>query len=105
MYAEALPAMVATNPIAKTLFNDGLYITKTKYRPLGNGGDISYSLCLDAHSNDYIPRAHEPLMGVVFECGFWDTGLNMTYSVKSEADFSSDEAKIVEQIMRSVRPL
>lgn len=102
---EQIPSVVATHDRAKSLFKGDLYITKTKYRP-ASIGDITYNICLDNYPGRAAPqKGAMPSMGLMFRCYYWDTGLNMTYSVKAETDLYSDDAKIVEQIMKSVKAL
>jgi hypothetical protein len=98
---EKLPALEASADTAvRSMFQDALFITHTKYRSSQAGSLITYQICLDASFADSFPQKGT-MMSLVFPCDFWRTGLNMKFVVDGPQGFKSDEAKTAEQIMRT----
>jgi len=91
----------------RNLFGDTLYITHTKYLASTSNAKPTYQICLDPYytaktntHDDETPTAHTS-MGLLFACEYWSTGFNAKFTVKDEADFTSNEAKMAEEIMRT----
>jgi hypothetical protein len=106
------------------MFEDGLYVTETKYDPGANpqnftigysygnktypANSINYEICLDpsfSSANGGTPPLAGTNMGFLFPCQYWDTGLNAIFPVKSALDFSSVDAKAATAIMKSFNTL
>ena len=119
---QELPALKpATTPYAKSLFEDRLYITETKYDPGSNAlpslypgmptyaaNSISYQICLDpswTNSQYYTPPTIGTYMNLLFPCEFWDTGFNAIFPVKNASDFKSNDAQTAIKIMKTFNSL
>ncbi len=102
---DKIPSVKAPSGKAfRNIFEDNLYITRTKYMPPGLSGEISYHICLDAYSGNDTPEVGIT-MGQLYPCDYNSTGFNVKYRVGSEPAFSRPDAKIAEQIMRSFNSL
>jgi hypothetical protein len=97
------------------LFGQALYITETKVEsvtgffasypattpPAKNA--VTYQICLDPFTaNEGLdPPKVGTSMGLELPCEFWDTGFNVMFPVKSNADFNSPDAQMAIRIMKS----
>lgn len=95
-----------TNKDFRDMYEDSLYITRTKYMAAGSN-KTTYQICLDPYytsEKNYHPNQTPQVgteMGLLFPCEIWTTGFNAKFEVKSEADFNSADAKTAEQIMKT----
>lgn len=78
-----------------------LALTKTKYKS-DSSSPVKYQICLDDFDRSDGPPKKGTTMGLLFACEYWSTGFNMKFEVPDEAAFDTQEAKIAEQIMRSL---
>jgi hypothetical protein len=101
---EKISSVVPKTTSFRNLFEDNLFITRTKYMPSGASDKISYQICLDPFSEDEPPEVGTR-MNLLFPCEFWDTGFNVKFEVKDEAAFNSPDAKTAERIMKSFNSL
>lgn len=119
---QKLPALnPTTNQYAKDLFEDGLYITETKYDPGSTAllplypgmptyaaNSISYQICLDpsfSTTDGGTPPTVGTNMNLLFPCEYWDTGFNAIFPVKNASDFNSADAQTAVKIMKSFNTL
>ncbi len=89
------------------IFQDSMFITKTKYLSNASGEKESFQICLDPYftsttngHTDMTPTP-ETVMGFLAPCEFFKIGFGANFSVNSEADFNSPDAKTAEQIMKT----
>ncbi len=119
---QQLPALNSTtNQYAKTLFEDGLYITETKYNPGSTAlpplypgmptyaaNSTSYQICLDPSytvADGGTPPTTGTSMNLLFPCEYWDYGFNAIFPVKNASDFNSADAQTAVKIMKSFNTL
>lgn len=119
---EQLPTLKPTsNKYAKDLFENGLYITQTKYDPgttalppLYSGmptytaNSTSYQICLDPNysvANNGTPIVTSTTMRLLFPCQYWDAGFNAIFPVKGVSGFISPDAQTATKIMKSFNTL
>lgn len=93
----------------RNMFEDSLFITRTKYMSTDN--KVSYQICLDPYytsqtdaHDDGTPHVGTQ-MGLLFPCAYWDTGFNAKFVVANEGGFKSADAKTAEQIMKTFNSL
>lgn len=84
----------------RSLFEDSLYITHTKYQAV-DSTTPKYYICLDAYYSSYAQPEVGTEMGLLFQCDHWTSGFNAEFEVSSEADFNSKDAITAEKIMKS----
>ncbi|HET7637497.1 MAG TPA: PsbP-related protein [Ktedonobacteraceae bacterium] len=91
----------------RNIFEDSLYITRTKHLSMWGDGKTTYQICLDPYytseTNTHSDETPKPstFMGLYFPCAYWDTGFNAKFEVPNEAGFNSADAKTAEAIMKT----
>ncbi len=107
-FEKAQSVTPPTNKNFRNMFEDSLFITRTRYLS-SIGGETTFQICLDPFYTDKSHIDETPRigtrMGLLFPCEYWDTGFNAKFEVKSEADFTSPDALTAEKIMKSFNSL
>lgn len=115
---EQIPSVIpAPGESFRSLFEDNLYITKTKlssgYTSPVTGKTVSsgpsYFICLDPYYKSTVVNGVDQnpqpqvstAMGFELPCNWRSTGFNVTFPVADQADFNSADAKTAILIMKS----